>query len=80
VPPETHYARSGDVSIAYLATVMFTDIVGSTAKAADVGDARWRELVERHHLLVRRQLARARGKEVDTAGDGFFAAFDGPAR
>ena len=63
-----------------LATVMFTDIVGSTAKAAEVGDARWRELVERHHLLVRRQLARARGREVDTAGDGFLAAFDGPAR
>jgi class 3 adenylate cyclase/dienelactone hydrolase len=63
-----------------LATVMFTDIVGSTAKAAEVGDARWRELLERHHLLIRRQLARARGKEVDTAGDGFFAAFDGPAR
>ncbi|MFN2521529.1 MAG: adenylate/guanylate cyclase domain-containing protein, partial [Candidatus Limnocylindria bacterium] len=53
-----------------LATVMFTDIVGSTAKAAEVGDARWRELLNRHHLLIRRQLARARGKEVDTAGDG----------
>ncbi len=63
-----------------LATVMFTDIVGSTAKAAEVGDARWRELLERHHVLVRRELVRARGKEVDTAGDGFFAAFDGPAR
>lgn len=63
-----------------LATVMFTDIVGSTAKAAEMGDARWRELLERHNLLIRRQLARARGKEVDTAGDGFFAAFDGPAR
>ncbi len=63
-----------------LATVMFTDIVGSTAQAVEMGDARWRELLERHHLLVRRQLARARGKEVDTAGDGFFAAFDGPAR
>jgi class 3 adenylate cyclase len=62
-----------------LATVMFTDIVGSTAKAAEVGDAGWRELLERHHRLIRRQLARARGKEVDTAGDGFFAAFDGPA-
>ena len=62
-----------------LATVMFTDIVGST-RASGMGDARWRELLERHHLLIRRQLARARGKEVDTAGDGFFAAFDGPAR
>jgi class 3 adenylate cyclase len=63
-----------------LATLMFTDIVGSTAKAAEMGDASWRELLERHHLIIRRQLARARGKEVDTAGDGFFAAFDGPAR
>jgi class 3 adenylate cyclase len=59
---------------------MFSDIVDSTAKAVEMGDARWRELLERHHVLVRRQLARARGKEVDTAGDGFFAAFDGPAR
>jgi class 3 adenylate cyclase len=63
-----------------LATVMFTDVVGSTAKAAQIGDARWRELLERHHLLIRRQLARARGTEVDTAGDGFLATFDGPAR
>jgi class 3 adenylate cyclase len=63
-----------------LATVMFTDVVGSTETAADVGDARWRELLERHHALIRRELVRARGKEVDTAGDGFFAAFDGPAR
>jgi class 3 adenylate cyclase len=59
---------------------MFTDIVGSTVKAADVGDARWREMLERHHQLVRRELARARGREIDTSGDGFFAAFDGPAR
>jgi class 3 adenylate cyclase len=63
-----------------LATVMFTDIVGSTTRASQVGDARWRELLERHHALVRRELMRARGNEVDTAGDGFFAAFDGPAR
>jgi class 3 adenylate cyclase len=63
-----------------LATVMFTDIVGSTETAAEVGDARWRELLEHHHSLIRRELLRARGKEVDTAGDGFFAAFDGPAR
>ena len=63
-----------------LATVMFTDIVGSTARAAELGDASWRKLLERHHLLIRRELARARGTEVDTAGDGFFATFDGPAR
>ena len=63
-----------------LATVMFTDIVGSTARATELGDAGWRKLLERHHLLIRRELARGRGKEVDTAGDGFFASFDGPAR
>jgi pimeloyl-ACP methyl ester carboxylesterase len=63
-----------------LATVLFTDIVGSTAKAAELGDVRWRELVDRHHALVRGQLARFRGTEVDTAGDGFFATFDGPIR
>jgi class 3 adenylate cyclase len=63
-----------------LATVLFTDIVGSTEKAASLGDAAWRELVERHHTTVRALLARYRGKEIDTAGDGFFASFDGPAR
>jgi pimeloyl-ACP methyl ester carboxylesterase len=63
-----------------LATVLFTDIVGSTAKAAELGDARWRELLQEHNSMVRRQLARYRGEEVDTAGDGFFASFDGPAR
>jgi class 3 adenylate cyclase len=63
-----------------LATVLFTDIVGSSEKAALLGDRAWRELLERHHALVRRELARFRGVEVDTAGDGFFASFDGPAR
>jgi pimeloyl-ACP methyl ester carboxylesterase len=63
-----------------LATVLFTDIVGSTAKAAELGDARWRELLQEHHSVIRRQLARYRGSEMDTAGDGFFASFDGPAR
>jgi len=63
-----------------LATVLFTDIVGSTAKAAELGDARWRELLGEHHSLIRRQLTRFRGTELDTAGDGFFASFDGPAR
>ena len=63
-----------------LATVLFTDIVGSTAKAAELGDKGWRELAERHHGIVRALLGRFRGKEVDTAGDGFFATFDGPAR
>ena len=63
-----------------LATVLFTDIVDSTAKAAELGDARWRELLGEHHSLIRRQLTRFRGTELDTAGDGFFASFDGPAR
>lgn len=63
-----------------LATVLFTDIVGSTEKAAELGDRRWRELVADHHARIRTQLARFRGEELDTAGDGFFASFDGPAR
>lgn len=63
-----------------LATVLFTDIVGSTTRAAELGDRRWRDLLEAHHSLVRRQLERWRGREVDTAGDGFLATFDGPAR
>ena len=63
-----------------LATVLFTDIVGATSRAAELGDRGWRELLERHHEAVRTQLGRFRGKEVDTAGDGFFASFDGPAR
>jgi class 3 adenylate cyclase len=62
-----------------LATVLFTDIVGSTAKAAELGDARWRRLLQAHHALVRRLLARFRGTELDTTGDGFFASFDRPA-
>ena len=62
-----------------LATVLFTDIVGSTAKAAELGDARWRRLLQAHHALVRRLLARFRGTEIDTVGDGFFASFDRPA-
>jgi class 3 adenylate cyclase len=63
-----------------LATVLFTDIVGSTEHALDLGDRRWRELLQQHHAAIRHQLARFRGRELDTAGDGFFAAFDGPAR
>jgi class 3 adenylate cyclase len=63
-----------------LATILFSDIVGSTSKAAELGDARWRELLAAHHGRVRAQLARFRGVELDTAGDGFFARFDGPAR
>ena len=63
-----------------LATVLFTDLVGATTRAAELGDSAWRELLHRHHEAVRSQLGRFRGQEVDTAGDGFFATFDGPAR
>ena len=63
-----------------LATILFTDIVGSTELAARLGDHSWRDLLRRHHAAVRRELARFRGRELDTAGDGFFATFDGPAR
>ena len=63
-----------------LATMLFTDIAGSTAKAAEIGDRAWSELLERYLGVARAQLARFRGSEVDTAGDGLFATFDGPAR
>jgi class 3 adenylate cyclase len=63
-----------------LTTVLFTDIVGSTETAAELGDRRWRDLLERHDATVRRQLDAYRGREVKTMGDGFLAAFDGPAR
>ena len=63
-----------------LATVLFTDLVGSTERAAQIGDRAWRDLVAQHNVVVRRELARFRGVEMDTAGDGFFARFDGPAR
>jgi YVTN family beta-propeller protein len=62
-----------------LATLMFTDIVGSSEIAEELGDRRWRELLARHHALIRRQLKRFNGRELDTAGDGFFAAFTRPA-
>ena len=63
-----------------LATVLFTDIVGSTRKADQLGDRRWGYLLDEHHARIRRLLERFRGTEVDTAGDGFFITFDGPAR
>ena len=63
-----------------LATILFTDIVGSTQLAGQLGDAAWRDLLQKHHAIVRRELARFQGRELDTAGDGFFAAFDGPAK
>jgi class 3 adenylate cyclase/pimeloyl-ACP methyl ester carboxylesterase len=63
-----------------LATVLFTDLVGSTERAAAVGDRRWREMLAEHHRVLRRDLSRYRGVEIDTAGDGFFCRFDGPGR
>jgi class 3 adenylate cyclase len=72
--------RTGRQAERVLATVLFTDIVGSTELAGRLGDTAWRELLERHHAIVRRELARFHGRELDTAGDGFFASFDGPAR
>jgi class 3 adenylate cyclase len=73
-------ARHPDVGDRILATVLSTDIVASTELVTRLGDRRWRDLLERHHTAVRRELERYRGREIDTAGDGFFAAFDGPAR
>jgi len=63
-----------------LSTVMFTDIVGSTEKQASVGDHGWKQLVERHHEVIRDELGRWHGAEIDTSGDGFYATFEGPAR
>jgi pimeloyl-ACP methyl ester carboxylesterase len=63
-----------------LATIMFTDIVGSTERAAEIGDARWREVLEGHDAMIRAELARHRGREIKSVGDGFLATFDGPAR
>ncbi len=72
--------RRGPEPDRVLATVLFTDIVGSTEQAAAAGDRRWRDLLEGYHARVRKEIERFRGREIDTVGDGFFAAFDGPAR
>lgn len=84
IPEEVEGFAAGEtppeVPDTVLATLLFTDIVGSTERAAELGDQAWRELLQRHHQLVRRELGRFRGEERDTAGDGFFATFDGPAR
>jgi pimeloyl-ACP methyl ester carboxylesterase len=72
--------RSAAVPERVLATVLFTDIVGATERVAALGDRAWHDLLDAHHELVRRELARFRGREIDIAGDGFLAAFDGPAR
>jgi class 3 adenylate cyclase len=73
-------ARPDQIPDSVLATVLFTDLVGSTERAAAIGDRAWRDLLTRHHEDVRRELARFRGEEIDSAGDGFFCRFDGPAR
>jgi class 3 adenylate cyclase len=72
--------RSGSDVDRVLVTVFFTDIVDGTHKAVELGDDKWRELLEAHHASIREELKRFRGREIDTAGDGFLAAFDGPAR
>jgi class 3 adenylate cyclase len=72
--------RGGAVSERVLATVLFTDIVSSTPRLAEVGDRKWRDQLDRHDAMVRAQISRYRGHEVSTAGDSFFAVFDGPAR
>jgi class 3 adenylate cyclase len=72
--------RRGPESDRVLTTVLFTDIVDATRKAVELGDHQWRALLEQHHAMVREHLRRFRGREIDTAGDGFLAAFDGPAR
>jgi class 3 adenylate cyclase len=73
-------APQREVPDSVLATVLFTDLVQSTERVAELGDRAWLDLLDRHHSLVRRELERYRGEELDTAGDGFFARFDGPAR
>jgi class 3 adenylate cyclase/pimeloyl-ACP methyl ester carboxylesterase len=79
----TEFSRrhgGGNPTEQVLVTILFTDIVGSTELMVRLGDAAWRDLLRQHHALVRRELARFNGRELDTAGDGFFAVFDGPAR
>jgi class 3 adenylate cyclase len=73
-------ARHGPLIDRSLATVLFTDVVGSTARAAELGDVPWMDLLEEHHHRVRAELEVHSGVEVDSAGDGFLATFDGPAR
>lgn len=73
-------ASPASIADRVLATILFTDIVDSTETTREVGDSAWSRLVEQHHLAVRRELERYAGEEIDTAGDGFFAIFDGPAR
>lgn len=73
-------ARHSDPGDRVLATILSTDIVGSTELIAQVGDRSWRDMLQQHQTMVRRELERYKGREIDTAGDGFLAAFDGPAR
>ena len=73
-------ARRGPGASRLLATLLFTDIVGSTERAAELGDEKWGELLEAHKAVIRQEIGRFRGREIATAGDGFLATFDGPAR
>ena len=80
MPQTSPMPRKAPTPQRLLTTVLFTDIVGSTERAAQVGDKEWRRLISAHHALIRRELKRFDGREVDTAGDGFFATFDQPAQ
>jgi len=72
--------RTEELADTVLSTILFTDIVGSTERQSALGDHAWKDLIQRHHAIVREALRRWHGVEVDTAGDGFYATFDGPAR
>ena len=72
--------RSTEMADRILATVLFVDMVRSTERAVELGDAAWRHLLDLYYTVARKEIARFRGREMDTAGDGFFATFDGPAR
>ncbi len=80
LPGEDHIPWVGNQDAVLDETVLFTDIVGSTERAAQLGDRAWRDLLDSHHALVRKELARFRGREIKTIGDAFIATFDGPAR
>ena len=80
IAPVVGDTRAATVSSATLATLVFTDIVSATQTAAALGDRRWHDLLDQHHALIRREIARFGGREVDSVGDGFFVSFEGPAR
>jgi class 3 adenylate cyclase len=80
IPGAARQKRPAPEAKRILATLLFTDIVGSTEQAEQLGDARWRALLDQQRAIIRREMAQREGVEVDTAGDGFLARFDSPAR